>query len=61
MALKSDKRRVEIPLSEAQYEALQAYAKGKGLAAVIRKLLVKHVPDMPDDLTERGKYERKTD
>lgn len=61
MPLKSDKRRVEVPLSETQYEALQAYAKGKGLAAVIRQLLIKHVPDMPDDLTGRGKYERKSE
>ncbi len=60
MTLKSENRRVEVPLSQAQYEVLQAHAKGKGLATVIRKLLIEHIPEMPDDLKGRGKHDRNT-
>lgn len=63
MPLKPDRRRLEIPLTSAQYAALTAAAlriNTQDVAAVVRAILADALPEFAaaEPLPARGKYKR---
>lgn len=64
MPLKSDRRRLEIPLTSAQYAALVAAAlriNAQDVAALVRTILTDTLPEFADaePLPARGKHQRR--
>lgn len=64
MPLKSDRRRLEIPLTAAQYAALVAHAEridAQDVAATVRTILATALPEFAaaDALPARGKHQRR--
>lgn len=65
MPLKPDRRRLEIPLTSAQYTALTTAAlriNAQDVAALVRTILADTLPEFADaePLPARGKYKRES-
>lgn len=60
MPLKSANKRLEIPMTQEEYEALVAHAGIDGIASTVRDILAKAVPAFASakKIQQRGKYKR---
>lgn len=64
MPLKSANKRLEIPMTPEQYDALVDHAGGAaGIAAAVREILGKAIPAFANakQIQPRGKYKRTPD